>query len=200
MGEPQYRLGKLNGRPGVTWWEDGSRRRYRLPEGLFKAELQAEYVRFVQERERSTAKDLVTIADIVMAYVRDRDGDGKSTIKMRTSWKTLATIFAALQSGDIDKAVCHSYWDLRAKAGCSKGTTWTDLSCLRAALNWALATKRIKEEPKIWLPQQPPPQNRFLTREEAQRLLDACDLHHLKLFVLLALGTGARAGAILELT
>lgn len=44
------------------------------------------------------------------------------------------------------------------------------------------------------------PRDRWLTRQEAAALLDACRLPHLRLFVLLALHTAARRGAILDLT
>jgi len=77
------------------------------------------------------------------------------------------------------------------------GTTWTDLSVLRAALHWAVRDKKIVKAPFIWLPQ--PPKDPVLTREEADRLIAAAAHPHLRLFIELALGTGARAGVILEL-
>lgn len=41
---------------------------------------------------------------------------------------------------------------------------------------------------------------RWLTREEAARLLAACEAHRVRLFVTIALNTAARSGAILALT
>lgn len=49
-------------------------------------------------------------------------------------------------------------------------------------------------------PERPPPRDKRLTRAEARRFLDACDLPHVRLFVTLAITTAARMGAILDLT
>lgn len=54
--------------------------------------------------------------------------------------------------------------------------------------------------PYIELPMMPPPRGRFLTRDEAKAVVAACAMPHVKAFVLLALMTGARTEAILELT
>ena len=47
---------------------------------------------------------------------------------------------------------------------------------------------------------QPAPRDRWMTREEASALLDACTTPHVRLFTLIALSTGARAAAISDLT
>ena len=133
------------------------------------------------------------------AYVADRKRDGKPTIKQTTSWKTLQATFGPLRPAEIDKGVCYSYWDLRAAGGWSKSTIWTDLSVLRACLGWAVEMEKLPKAPFIWLSNQPPPRDRYLTRYEADRLIAAAELPHLRLFILLALYTGARKTAILEL-
>ncbi len=79
--------------------------------------------------------------------------------------------------------------------GCSAGTVIKDLGVIRAALKWA-----GKPGAQFEFPPTPPPRERYITREEHQRLLDAAELPHLKLFILLAWSTAARAGALFELT
>ncbi len=54
--------------------------------------------------------------------------------------------------------------------------------------------------PEPDMPAKPEARVRWLTREEADRLLAACKAHHVRLFVTLALHTGARSGAIVGLT
>ena len=49
------------------------------------------------------------------------------------------------------------------------------------------------------LPKPPAPKERWLTREEAGRLLDSCKEAHLKLFTMLAIHTCSRKSPILEL-
>jgi integrase len=81
----------------------------------------------------------------------------------------------------------------------SNGTINKDLQVLRAALRFWKHEGFVSEIPHVRLLPQPPPRERFLTQEEAGRLLDECHEPHLRLFVLLALHTLQRPGAILQL-
>jgi integrase len=67
---------------------------------------------------------------------------------------------------------------------------------LRAALRWRLGAGA----PKVELPPRGQPRDRWLTRQEADKLIAGLKGHHVRLFVLLALHTAARRGAILGLT
>ncbi len=81
----------------------------------------------------------------------------------------------------------------------SVGTVRRELSVLSAALNHAVYNGRLTSAPKIVLPPSAPNKTRYLERDEIERLLKECNEPHLKLFVLLALNTGARKGALLDL-
>lgn len=87
-----------------------------------------------------------------------------------------------------------------------------ELSVLNAAINHALKKKRITlaDKPHIELPPHSPPRDRWLTGEEADRLLaaareivdphaDKAKLPRVFRFVVLALSTASRKGALLEL-
>ena len=63
-----------------------------------------------------------------------------------------------------------------------------------------MSERWIAQAPYIETPGNTPPRERWLTRDEAARLLAACQAPHVRLFVALALYTTARAGAILTLT
>jgi integrase len=90
--------------------------------------------------------------------------------------------------------------DARRKKPTQDGTIIRELLALRAALKWALREKWLADIPYIEVPHQPPPRSRWLTRDEADRLLDSASALHVKTFLALALYTAARAGAILDLT
>ncbi|WP_428485992.1 tyrosine-type recombinase/integrase [Rhodopila sp.] len=90
--------------------------------------------------------------------------------------------------------------DARRKKPTQDGTIIRELLTLRAALKWAQREKWISEIPYIAVPRQPPPRDRWLTRAEADRLLESARALHIKTFLALALYTAARAGAILDLT
>lgn len=57
----------------------------------------------------------------------------------------------------------------------------------------------IDRAPHIWRPAKPTPKERFLTREEVQRLINAASSPHIRLAIILLLGTAGRVGAILDL-
>lgn len=83
------------------------------------------------------------------------------------------------------------------------GSTRRDLNQLRGCLGWAHRNGHLKlPPPKLRLPlEAPPPRHRFLDQGEMSRLLVACKkTPHLALFIRIALSTGARSSAILELT
>ena len=71
---------------------------------------------------------------------------------------------------------------------------------LRAALKWAQHEKWITEVPYVEVPAQPPPRDRWLTRHEADRLIDAAIVPHVRLFLSICLWTAARPGAVLDMT
>ena len=71
---------------------------------------------------------------------------------------------------------------------------------LAAAVVDATEAGRLVGAPPIKLPPAPPGRTRHLTEDEIARLLAECRDDHLRLFVMLALNTGARRAAILDLT
>lgn len=115
---------------------------------------------------------------------------------MASLWKTLEPSFGYKLGKSITKADCREYAAMRKRAGKSPSTIKTELEALRACLRWHYG----KEAPQIVAPAPSKPRERYLTREEAERLLASIEAPHVRLFVELALGTGARMGAILELT
>ncbi len=82
----------------------------------------------------------------------------------------------------------------------SNGTIKRELGVLKAAIRWAWKRGKLSEVPYIQSLPSPPPRQRYLSEEEAQRLIAACHLPHLKLYVLMGLHTLQRPKSILELT
>lgn len=102
----------------------------------------------------------------------------------------------------ITPANCRAYVRERNVA---PGTARRELAALRAALNYAVRNQWLTTAPPVELPAKPQGRERWLTRHEAAKLLnaartgDAKQRLHLPLFILLALHTGARKEAILSL-
>jgi integrase len=96
---------------------------------------------------------------------------------------------------------CSAYTKHRLGMGVTSGTVAAELSVLGAALNHCTRNGHLTTAPFIQMPPRQPGRERWLTRTEAARLLNASRRFspHLSLFILIALYTGARRGAILGL-
>jgi integrase len=147
-----------------------------------------------------TAPAIAVILDRYLADRRERAIPGAD----RLGWahKPLTRILGAKPPEAITEADCRRYAARRRREGVTDATIRTELAALRAALRWAAEPDiaLAAAAPKISLPPRPESRVRWLTRDEAAKLLDACRAHHVRLFVTIALHTGARSGAILGLT
>lgn len=87
------------------------------------------------------------------------------------------------------------------RAGVSNDTINRERMVLRAALNRAVRLGWLRHAPHVPTLPPNPPRERFMSRAEAARLLWAARRQpHLALFIRLGLYTGARPGAVLDLT
>jgi integrase len=120
--------------------------------------------------------------------------------RIADAWKRLAPTFGPLGPHHITEGLCRQYIAERRQVA-SDGTIHVELGYLRSAMRFARVRRQwITVEPYIPLPQKPPPKDHHLTRDEARRLVAACSAFHIRLFVVLALSTAARVGALLDLT
>lgn len=137
-----------------------------------------------------------TVGDAVESYLREKEKAGaKSYRSMGTAWRALQRHFGHLRPSQISRDLCREYTAQRHHQGVSDGTIIKDLGVLKAALRWAGKAEGATFE----FPPAPNPRERYITRDEHNRLVDACDLPHTRLFVILAWATAGRHSAILEL-
>lgn len=136
------------------------------------------------------------VADLWEAYVRDRLQSVARKDRFESTWRPLATQFGHRLGTAINRDDCRAYYKLRKREGMSDSTIKTELEFLRACLRF----KYGKTAPPLWLPPASAPRERFLTKAEARDLLDSIETPHVRLFVILAVTTGARMSALLDLT
>lgn len=192
----EYRLGRLNGRFVVTWWADGTRRRYRLDALTIK---DAEREAIDRIRKETIRPESATIATLWQAYRADRAGRPVAAT-MKYTGITILDHFGALRPDQITTAHCRAYTAARAKAGIKPGSIWTELGHLRTCTAWAVKARLIPAAPHIERPAKPAPKDRYLTHAEIDRLLAADCAPHVRLAIMLMLTTAGRVGAILDLT
>ncbi|PHS74295.1 MAG: hypothetical protein COB59_12235, partial [Rhodospirillaceae bacterium] len=105
---------------------------------------------------------------------------------------TLKKTFKDMRPGDLNKPLLAMYRTKRKEAPASLRE---ELLVLRSILLHSGHDQKIVEVPKPRAPRE-----RFLTRVEVQRLLEATKSQHIHTFILIAMTTGHRAGAVLGLT
>lgn len=136
------------------------------------------------------------VADLWPIYAADRITAGVAKSRFQSLWKALEPHFGYKLGRAVTKADCRDYAAARKRAGKSPSTIRTELEALRACLRWHYG----KDAPQITAPAPSKPREHYLTKAEADALLRAIQAPHVRLFVEIALGTGARMGAILDLT
>lgn len=194
-----YELGQLKGEAVVAWREGGKRRRFRL--GVHtELEGRAALDRFARRQAAVAILTSKTVADIWDEYIKDRTKDGKNVVNMRAHWKALGPRFGKLLPDGVNADVCRDYAKIRKDDGVGQGTVWTELTQLRTALNWGVKRHHIGKTFFVWVPLKPESNGVALTEADCWKLIDACVMPHVKLFVILAITTAGRSGAILELT
>ncbi len=153
------------------------------------------------------------LGDLLVAYEKQRAGKVDAT---HYALKPLKAFFDGFKLSKLNDAAWLQYRKWRtaqsnvnaaalaskeAPAPISDATACKELNVLRAALSWARRNGwKGLESVKVHLPNEPHNvSGEYLSHSEATQLVRACVEPHQKLYVLLALATGARMSALLEL-
>lgn len=135
------------------------------------------------------------VGDIVEAYLAEKKDRIADPARLVAAWKQAKSTFGHLRPDQITAEVSDAYVRKRRLAGVGDATIIKEINTIRQALNWRKVTGAVFEAPSP-----PPPRDRYLTRDEYQKLLAGCVQPHIRLFIILALMTAGRKTAILELT
>lgn len=202
---PSYDLWKhpTSGRWYITWTEQGGRSR-RATTGT-KDRSAAELARAAFALDHGRAKHCepheVRIADALDIYYHRHAHKLPSAEAARYAIAHLKTFYGSSTVAVITDASNTLYLERSLAEGLAVGTINRRRMFLRAALNHAKRRNELTEAPFIPLEPEPPPRPHFLTRDQAAKVLQAArHLPHISLFIRLALCTGARHSALLELT
>lgn len=194
---PSYRLRRFpNGRWRIVWTA-GRVTHSRSTRCQDEAGARAELARFIESR-RPKARSF-TVAAALADYLADRRGEVVAFARLEHGAKALHRHMGRAKVADLTPASGRRYIRARRDEGAGDGTIGRELAQLRAALRLARAEGRIRDVPSLPMPPRPPPRDRWLSRDEAGRLIAAAIEPHVRLFVILALHTAARGGAIREL-
>ena len=158
--------------------------------------------RYIEDKKTAPAGGVgVTFGDVLDAYAEKRRTLNEETffkkwqylinrIKARDGWRPIEEItaewgeqFAEERLRDVDGP-----------------TVRQDLASVAAAFNVARRARLIDlPAPEFNLPPPSAPRDDYLLRDEAERLIEAATKDHVRLFIRLALATGGRHEAILQI-
>lgn len=189
---PEYTLTRHRGLFALTFREGD--RRLRITTGTADRGLAEARARELWARRNAAPSERV--ADLWPRYVKDRIADGARADRFKAHWTALEPHFGQRLGRSINKDDCRAYYEQRREEGYARSTIKTDLELLRACLRWRYGD----QTPPLWVGPASPARDNWLTKEQARTIVDLADTPHVKLFVTLGLATGARAGAILDLT
>lgn len=204
---PDFTLVKIRTSPNyyIQWFEDGhSQRASTRTADREQAEAVLAAFRLVKG---DTPADDLTVPQVLDWYW---DAHGRKLMRpdsAQLAIKYLKPFFGATLAADLTLDKQERYVEHRRDAGAGDESIRRDLSVLSAACRRAVKYRRLHHAPPILTISPAPPRERWLTRKEVARLLRQMrkpqrgKVHrHVTLFTRLALYTGARTSAILELT
>lgn len=190
---PEYRLVKHRERFSLAY-TDPARGRVRIALGTDdKGVAEARARELWRAKHRPPSERLKDVWD---AYVADKATDGVNADPSGSTWRALEPSFGHALAKAITREDCREHTRKRKRAGRSNSTIRKELEMLRAALRFQFGA----EAPAIWMPPPAKPRDHHLTREQVAKLLDNIETPHVRLFVVLAVTTGARMSALLDLT
>lgn len=192
---PEYTIQRYRGLLAISWLDaDGCRRRYSL--GTADEQAAEAAARSFWQR-LSIGGKTETVGDAVTAYLRAKDGM-LSIKRAQVAWKAAESFWAKLPIARVDKQSATDYRVHRKH--CRAITVRNELAVIRAALNWAVKEKLIDHAPFIQMPPLPESQVGHLSKADFRRLIEGARRPHVALFMKLAVATGARSNALLDLT
>lgn len=187
----------------IVWTEHGrSRERSTGTQEREEAEIIfAEWLREKQRTQGPRDQGQILITDILTDYVTERGPKIKAGERLAYAVVPLIEFWQSRTVAEITRQSCETYENWRNR---SAGTVRRELGTLRAAINHAVAERRLLNAVPVHLPVRPPSRDRWLEKNEAAALLRAAlnsgfTRHYLPLFIVIGLHSGARKEAILSL-
>lgn len=156
------------------------------------------------------------VGEVLARYADDKGATMNAPATLGYGIQSLAPFWGDLTCDAVKGATCRLYEKERAKPrevttqtktgkiltrtlSAGPSTVRRELGVLQAALNHAHAEGLLIHPIAVTLPPAGAPRDRWLTRDEVARLLHHAE-PHVQRFIVLAIYTGRRASAILELT
>jgi integrase len=156
--------------------------------------------------------DQMSVAEVLNIYAREHAVTVAAPERIGSAIEALLTFWGSLTVADVKGETCRRYAKSRVRTfkdetrepqPISNGTLRRELNVLQAAINYCHREGYLLTPTTVTLPEKPSGKDRWLTRDEAARLLWSAyrsrSGKHLARFILIAIYTGTRKDAILKL-
>lgn len=199
-GQPYLGTANRSDRWYIYFWKDGKRQRLSTGYiiGAEDAEAQQCLAAFILEQKHPTGRTPgnLTIKDILDDYWEEHAQFVTTAKRIEENMKPLRNYFEPGTVEVISPASTRAYARERMECGISAATVIMELARLKAALNHSYKENRLIRVPAIVMPSRPKPRQKYLNKGQLQQLLDACQTVHVYAYIMLAIHTGQRPGAI----
>jgi len=187
----------------ICWTENGSSRE-RSTGTTSREEAEIVFAEWLQIRGQKSGPSDPTqtlVTDVLADYARERGPRVAAPRVIGCAIDALTRFWQGRTVADVTPQTCWLYGE---KRGRSANTVRRELNVLRTAINYAHKHGKLTRSVPVELPPAPPSKQRWLTRNEAARLIRASRKDrkarlYMPLFILIGLYTGRRKEAILSL-
>lgn len=205
-----HRLVRFRNKFAVSYIDDLGRRKRSSTGTTDRRQAEEFLAQFVKLQREARPAPAVSVGAIWEAYRLTLAGRPAATTMLH-EWKALKARFASVRASDLlavdpttrltsAEVLSQEHIDERRAAGRKDGTILTELTRLRTACSWAVDRQMIEASPKWKMPPKPRARTRHLSRKQFEQFLEFTAMPHLRLFAVLAIATGGRMGAILDLS
>lgn len=166
-----------------------------------RREAEKALARYIEDKERRcvSTPDEMTVSNALALYAEEHAFSVAAPERIGYAMSALDNWWSDMPVSSVTGATCRRY---ARERGVAAGTVRRELGTLRAALNHCHKEGYLLTVPGVVLPEKSAPKDRWLTRDEAARLMWAARRtgnKHLCRFILIGLYTGTRKAAILAL-
>jgi integrase len=194
---PDYELVNYRGVWCLYWRENG--RPIRRSTGCKDKASALRVKAQVEKQDTESSKPFLQFSEMWERY-RLHLGARPAGKTMLSEAKAVLPHFGELYVSQVNRDTCAAYIKRRHAQGRKDGTILTELNRVASTLGFAKKEGLIDDVPPMTFPRRPEPKSDYLTRAQFKHLLDCAMMPHTKLFLILAITTGARLQALTQLT
>lgn len=167
-----------------------------------------ELANFIKLEEQERLSVAPSVSDCLAYYSEHHKVKGSYKVE---NDENIINYFGGMPANTISRKICRNYISIRTRQKYSRkgwkkskfvteGAAGREIRSLSAAINFCVQEEFCPSGSKFYSPPIKSTGKSYITKTEARLIIDAISTFHIKLFMVIALSSGHRKGAILDLT